>query len=144
MTIRLARLTDSKEIARLSLQHGYEVSETEVMIRVERLLLNEDHAIYVKEVSSNEISGWIHVHGRHLIGVYPFAEIGGLVIDSNHRRKGYGEKLMRKCEEWAMKKGYKEVRVRSGGHRKEAHEFYKGIGYQNSKWQEVFSQKLKE
>lgn len=144
MSIRGARLTDSIEIARLSLQHGYEVSETDVLKRIEKLLLNDDHAIYVIEVSSNEISGWIHVHGRHLIGVHPFAEIGGLVIDKNHRRKGNGEKLMRKCEDWAKSNGYQEVRVRSGGQRKGAHEFYKGIGYKNSKWQEVFSLNFKE
>ncbi|WP_088044601.1 GNAT family N-acetyltransferase [Bacillus sp. EAC] len=144
MLIREARLTDSKEIARLSLQHGYEVSETEVLKRMEKLLLNDDNAIYVIEVNSNEISSWIHIHGRHLIGVNPFAEIGGLVVDQSHRRKGNGEKLMRKCEDWARKKGYQEMRVRSGGQRKEAHEFYKNIGYKNSKWQEVFTLSLKE
>jgi hypothetical protein len=31
---------------------------------------------------------------------------------------------------------------RSGGHRKEAHQFYEGIGYENIKWQEVFRLKL--
>ncbi|MET3195178.1 GNAT family N-acetyltransferase [Bacillus sp. OAE603] len=144
MLIREARLTDSKEIARLSLQHGYEVSETEVLKRMEKLLLNDDNAIYVIEVNSNEISSWIHIHGRHLIGVNPFAEIGGLVVDQSHRRNGNGEKLMRKCEDWARKKGYQEMRVRSGGQRKEAHEFYKSIGYKNSKWQEVFTLSLKE
>lgn len=37
------------------------------------------------------------------------------------------------------KKGYQEVRLRSGGQRKDAHEFYKSIGYKEVKWQEVFS-----
>jgi GNAT superfamily N-acetyltransferase len=63
-------------------------------------------------------------------------------VDNQHRRKGIGEMLMRESEVWAKNKGYQEVRLRSGGQRKEAHEFYKRIGYKNVKWQEVFSLKL--
>jgi GNAT superfamily N-acetyltransferase len=144
MKVRKARVTDSDEIVRLSFQLGYEVLDSEVLKRLEKLLLNDDVAVYVMEKNRIEICGWVHVHGRHLIEAHPFAEIGGLVVDNNHRRKGIGEKLMRKCEEWARKKGYQEIRLRSGGHRKEAHEFYKRIGYKNVKWQEVFSLKLNE
>jgi GNAT superfamily N-acetyltransferase len=49
---------------------------------------------------------------------------------------------MQKAEEWAKDKGFSEVRLRSGGHRKEAYQFYEGIGYENIKWQEVFRLKL--
>ncbi|MFP7297018.1 GNAT family N-acetyltransferase [Neobacillus niacini] len=139
MKIREAKLKDSKQITRLSYQHGYEISEADVYKHLEKLLSNNDNAVYVIEISDVEIAGWVHVHGRHLIDALPFAEIGGLVVDENHRRKGYGEKLMRKSEEWARKNSYQEVRLRSGGQRKEAHEFYKSIGYKNVKWQEVFS-----
>jgi N-acetylglutamate synthase-like GNAT family acetyltransferase len=129
MTVRMARVTDSNEIARLSLQLGYKVLESDVLIRLEKLLLNDDNAVFVMEINNNEIFGWVHVHGRHLIESHSFAEIGGLVVDNNHRRKGIGENLMRKCEEWSREKGYQEVRLRSGGQRKDAHEFYKRIGY---------------
>jgi hypothetical protein len=44
----------------------------------------------------------------------------------------------------AREKGYQEIRLRSGGQRKEAHEFYKGIGYKNIKWQEVSSMELND
>lgn len=142
MLIRNAQITDSVEIARLSSQLGYEALVTEVLKRLEKLLANDDNAVYVMEENNGQITGWVHVHGRHLIEAQSFAEIGGLVVDENHRRKGIGEQLMRKCEEWARITGYQEVRLRSGGHRKDAHEFYKRIGYNNVKWQEVFSLKL--
>ncbi|MFC0189484.1 GNAT family N-acetyltransferase [Fictibacillus aquaticus] len=142
MTITKARLSDSEEIARLSGQHGYEVTEEEVYRHLEKILSDKDHAVFVIKLSDHELAGWAHVHGRHLIDVNPFAEIGGLVVDVNYRRKGYGEQLVRMCEKWARENHYKEVRLRSGGHRKEAHEFYKRIGYDNIKWQEVFSLKL--
>jgi GNAT superfamily N-acetyltransferase len=144
MPIREAQITDSLEIARLCSQLGYDVSESEVWGRLRKILADRDHAVYVMEVSPNEIAGWVHVHGRHLIEAQSFAEIGGLVVDHPYRRKGIGETLMRKCEEWAGKKGYREVRLRSGGHRKEAHAFYSSIGYQNTKWQQVFSLELTE
>lgn len=142
MLIRDARMTDAIEIARLSLQLGYEVSVNEVSKRMDKILLNNDNAVFVMEVRDNKIAGWAHVHGRELMEVHPFAEIGGLVVDKNYRRQGIGESLMRKCEEWAREKGYQEVRLRSGGHRKDAHAFYKRIGYNNVKWQEVFSMNL--
>jgi GNAT superfamily N-acetyltransferase len=142
MFIRNAQITDSAEIARLSSQLGYEASATEVLNRLEKLLANDDNAVYVMEEINSQITGWVHVHGRHLIEAQSFAEIGGLVVDENHRRKGIGEQLIRKCEEWARIRGYQEVRLRSGGRRKDAHEFYKKIGYKNVKWQEVFSLKL--
>jgi GNAT superfamily N-acetyltransferase len=63
-----------------------------------------------------------------------YAEIGELVVDTEYRGKGVGKKLMQKVEEWAKDKGFSEVRHRSGGHRKEAHQFYE--------WQEVFRLKL--
>ncbi|MGM0837995.1 MAG: GNAT family N-acetyltransferase [Bacillota bacterium] len=144
MQIRNARMADSKEIARLSFQLGYEVSESHVEKQLEKLLQWEDHQVYVIEESETEIAGWVHVHGRHVIESHSYAEIGGLIVNNKHRRKGVGETLMRNCEEWARNKGYQEVRLRSGGQRKEAHEFYRKIGYQNVKWQEVFSLRIEE
>lgn len=137
-------ISDSKEILRLSLQLGYEVLESEILKRLDKLLVSDDNEVFVMELDTNKIAGWVHVHGRHLIEAHPFAEIGGLVVDHNHRRKGIGEKLMRKCEDWARKMGYQEIRLRSGGQRKEAHKFYKRIGYKNIKWQEVFSIELND
>lgn len=89
----------------------------------------------------NSICGWVHVFGKCNIQL-EHAEIGGLVVDTEYRGKRIGKKLMRKAEEWAKEKGYLEVRLRSGGYRKEAHQFYKSIGYENIKWQEVFNHKL--
>ncbi|MNJ48958.1 Aminoglycoside N(6')-acetyltransferase type 1 [compost metagenome] len=137
--IREAELSDFIGITRLCDQLGYSVSENEVFERLNNLLNNDDNAVFVAEIEFAGILGWVHVHGRHLIEAHSFAEIGGLVVDAQHRKLGIGEVLMRNCEEWARRKGYKEVRVRSGGQRKEAHAFYKRIGYQNIKRQEVFN-----
>jgi N-acetylglutamate synthase-like GNAT family acetyltransferase len=139
--IRLANRKDIKELSRLCSQLGYESSEEQVESRLHRILHDMAHAVFVFEQEGSRLAGWVHVYGKHLIES-EYAEIGGLVVDQNCRRQKIGKKLMRKCEGWAIENGYSELRLRSGGHRKEAHEFYKQIGYENIKSQQVFSFKL--
>ena len=42
---------------------------------------------------------------------------------------------MQQVETWAKEKGIKEIRLNSGGTRKEAHEFYRAIGFDDEKVQ---------
>lgn len=143
MTIRQAKMSDLSEISRICLQLGYSVTEEELVVRLERLLPDTDNAVFVfhNDDVVGSLSGWAHVYGKHLIEL-EYAEIGGLVVDHESRRKGIGRQLMRKCEEWAREKGYKEIRLRSGGQRKEAHAFYEKIGYKNINWQQLFSKQM--
>ncbi|WEG14548.1 GNAT family N-acetyltransferase [Pullulanibacillus sp. KACC 23026] len=143
MTIRKASLSDLSEITRLCLPLGYPVSEKEISSRVDQILNDNDHAVFVFETNEGleTLSGWIHIFGKHLIEL-EYAEIGGLVVDIEKRRQRIGERLMRRCEEWAKEKGYEEIRLRSGGQRKEAHAFYEKIGYQNINWQQLFKRQL--
>lgn len=141
MFIRKAEISDAAQLCALSSQLGYDVEEGQMIDRLTKIIGDADHAVFVTE-TEHAIAGWVHVHGRHLLESSPFAEIGGLVVDSRHRRKGIGESLMRQCEEWAREKGYAIVRVRSGSKRKDAHEFYQRIGYTNVKSQEVFNLSL--
>lgn len=138
--IRPARNEDVKEVTRLCLQLGNQVSAEQVERRLKKINDEKDSILFLYEMD-NTICGWVHVFGKCIIQL-EYAEIGGLVVDTVYRGKGIGKNLMRKAEEWAMEKGYPEVRLRSGGHRKEAHDFYKSIGYENIKRQEVFSRKL--
>ncbi|MFD2616101.1 hypothetical protein [Terrilactibacillus laevilacticus] len=54
-----------------------------------------------------------------------------------------GQILLKECEKWAMKHGYSEISMRSGGNREKAHQFYIKVGYENTKWQKVFNRSLK-
>lgn len=138
--IRNAKMTDAKEIMNLSIQLGYPVTQEQVESRLERLLNHKDHGVFVFE-KEDMILGWTHVYGKCLIEL-EYAEIGGLVVDESCRKQGIGEKLMRKCEEWARNNGWHEMRLRSREHRLEAHQFYKKIGYENIYAQQVFYLKL--
>lgn len=139
--IRTAQISDMKELRTLCSQLGYEESEAEIKERLQYILKNSDHALFVYQDEDELVSGWAHVFGKHLLeGVY--AELGGIVVDSRHRRLGIGKILLKACEKWAMEQGYSDLRVRSGGTREKAHQFYSQMGYRNKKWQKVFDRTL--
>ncbi|MFP7254711.1 GNAT family N-acetyltransferase [Terribacillus goriensis] len=136
MAIRKMRLSDNEEIARLTAQLGYDVEKDTIKDRLATLICLEDHQVYVAEVESC-LAGWVHIYGKHLIEL-EYAEIGGLVIDQEYRKRNLGTQLMEKCEGWAKANRYREIRLRSGAQRTDAHKFYQKIGYQNIKSQSLF------
>ncbi len=140
--IRQADLSDVESIVSLALQLGYPTTSEAMKSRLERLRENVDHVILVAELTSHEVVGWVHVSSRVSFLDEPIAEIGGLVVDQNHRRRGIGRKLIQAAERWARSKGYSKVVVRSNVVRPEAHEFYPSVGYQLSKTSRVYTKNI--
>lgn len=66
--------------------------------------------------------------------------IDELVIDQVYRRKGFGKNMIDHITEIARKSGCKRIELDSGFHRKEAHQFYESIGYENRAY--LFSMNL--
>lgn len=139
--IRTAKQTDVEEIARRAVQLGYSATMEQITSRIDRIFSDPNAALFVCEIPEKQLAGWVHVFGKHLLQA-EYVEIGGLVVDKPFRRQGIGLQLMKKSEEWASENGYPEVRLRSGDERKEAHQFYKQIGYTNLKAQQLFALKL--
>ena len=54
-----------------------------------------------------------------------------LVVDENYRGQGIGRKLINRIEEIAISNQCKQIELDSAFHRKEAHHFYKSLGYQS-------------
>ncbi|MEH7515378.1 GNAT family N-acetyltransferase [Gottfriedia acidiceleris] len=138
---RIASTTDSSEIARLSGQLGYNVEKNQVIERLNKIVNQKDHVVFVAEIEGKLI-GWIHAHGRYLIESPPYVEIGGLIVDSTFRGQKIGEFLVKRCEEWSKLLGFKEIRVRTNETRLETLIFYKKIGFENTKAQKVFKKEL--
>ena len=70
------------------------------------------------------------------------AEALGLAVSRDHRRRGVGRALITCAENWAKEQGVNIVRLNSGSTRKEAHEFYRAMGYDDEKMQVRFLKKL--
>lgn len=141
MTIRPMTMADAPAVAALGTQLGYEHSLPSLI--AERLeSFASHHGCYVAE-RDGVVVGWVEVLGVHML-VSPrfFAEIGGLVVDAGARQQGAGRALMTQAEAWTRAHGYSEVRLRSGLHRAEAHEFYRSIGYESAKTSHMFRKGL--
>jgi GNAT superfamily N-acetyltransferase len=137
-TVRLARPEDAWRVATLCHQLGYSVSQEEAQRRLECIQQDERHAVYVAELADGCVVGWVHVYLRMLLLADLQAEVGGLVVDENHRGRGIGRILMQHAEQWARGQGCEAVCVRSNVVRERAHIFYQGIGYDNIKSQRTF------
>lgn len=142
VAIRLASAEDAERIAALCQQLGYPSSREQVQRRLHQLEQDEDHAVYVAERPDGCVVGWVHVYIRKLVVADQYVEIGGLVVDEGYRGRGVGRLLMEWAERWSRGKGGQVVQIRSNVIRKEAHHFYKGIGYSNVKTQLTFRKDL--
>ena len=137
-TVRLARLGDARRVATLCHQLGYPVSQEEAQRRLKCIQQDERHAVYVAELVDGYVIGWVHVYLRMLLLANQHAEVGGLVVDENHRGRGIGRILMQHAEQWARGQGCETIYVRSNVVLERAHIFYRGIGYDNIKSQRTF------
>lgn len=138
MNIRDAKIEDVPIIARLSGDLGYSSDEEIVQQRFLKIASDSTHAIFVAESDSGDITGWLHIMPRILLLSRPLAEIGGLIVAENYRRKGVGQLLMKSGESWAKKYNYEGIIVRSDTKRPESHHFYPQIGYELLKDQKVY------
>ena len=135
--VRIARLSDANDIARLTWQLGYEVDTPTVSARLSRILARQDQRFMVAELE-DRLVGWVHAIVWEFVETGPFVVLGGLVVDRTLRRKGIGRTLVIKAEEWAVEQGSAVVRLWSSVARTEAHRFYEQLGYSNIKSQYSF------
>jgi GNAT superfamily N-acetyltransferase len=140
--VRTAQMEDAGSIAELSGQLGYPSTATSVRRRLRNLLADNDHAVWVAENGDGAIAGWIHVFVKQLVESDGEIEIGGLVVDKNFRGRGAGKALVERAERWAKSRRLKSVYVRSNVIRKDAHNFYRKLGYKIIKTQSAFRKAL--
>ncbi len=132
---------DVEPVALLCGQLGYPNTSKEVAARFTALVGRSRHAIFIAEDASR-IFGWVHVQEMLTLETGPFADLGGLVVADGARGRGVGRLLVDAAEQWAIARGYPEMRVRSNVIRNEAHEFYAHLGYEVIKTQLNFRKSL--
>jgi GNAT superfamily N-acetyltransferase len=114
----------------------------EIEVRLDYASARDDHAVLVATADSGEIVGFVHAHERRLLVSEPYAELGGLVVAAEARRRGAGRRLVGEVERWARDRGLALVRVRSGVMRRDADAFYRAEGFGVEKEQTVFDKRL--
>jgi GNAT superfamily N-acetyltransferase len=141
MMLRLARIDDVAEIARLAEELGYPASAEMMRARLDSLLAHPDHRISVVE-EGNRLRGWIAVEHRRTLESGERIEIVGLVVDTRHRGGGVGRMLVADAEQWARQSGFDVILVRSNITRQASHPFYEHLGYIRRKTQHCYAKPL--
>src|SRR5262245_2941280 len=123
LSLRLARVSDAAEIARLTAHLGYDVDASTAEARLARILLRQDQRFWVAELDGRPV-GWLHAAIEELVESGAFVHITGLVVDQGHRKQGVGACLLEQAERWAREGGYPMVRLHSSSNRVATHRFY--------------------
>jgi GNAT superfamily N-acetyltransferase len=140
--VRLAKLADVTDIARLAGELGYPSTAEQVRDRLAAIEKDARHVTFVAALPGNEVIGWIHLSEDHSPGSDPRAEIRNLVVDSHFRSVGAGRLLAERGEQWARERGLAVIGLHSNIIRERAHAFYLRLGYTITKSQKVFRKTL--
>ena len=139
--LREAKVNDCLGICKVATDDlGYKCELELVKYRLENIDTNREK-VYVAEVDGRVI-GFIHAEIYNTLYYKSMVNLQGLAVDSEFRHKGYGRALLGEVETWAKNKGVDLIRVNSGFSRKEAHAFYRNLGYDNEKEQIRFLKQL--
>lgn len=144
MTIRVRRANadDVVQLAELTTQLGYPVTEDELGPRLTALLDDDASRILVATDDTDRPVGWLHVTVHRSLESLPSVRIGGLVVDEQHRSQGVGRRLLVAGEAWALERGMARLTVYSRQTRQRAHRFYEREGYRIVKHSYYFEKDL--
>lgn len=139
--LREAKVNDYLGICKVATDDlGYKCEPELVKYRLENIDANREK-VYVAE-TEEKIVGFIHAEIYNTLYYKSMVNLQGLAVDSEFRHKGYGRALLGEVETWAKRNGIDLIRVNSGFSRKEAHAFYRNLGYDNEKEQIRFLKQL--
>ena len=139
--LREAKVNDYLGICKVATDDlGYKCEPELVKYRLENIDTNREK-VYVAE-TEEKIVGFIHAEIYNTLYYKSMVNLQGLAVDSEFRHKGYGRALLGEVETWAKRNGIDLIRVNSGFSRKEAHAFYRNLGYDNEKEQIRFFKQL--
>ena len=134
MIIREAIIEDAFAICNISCADlGYDCSCEFVSTRISNLDKGREK-VFVAEVNGI-VAGYIHAEKYQTLYFEPMINILGFAVSSEFRRRGIGRMLLKRAERWANEVGIHKIRLNSGASRKEAHSFYRAMGYNNEKGQ---------
>ena len=141
MIIRKANVNDADDIHKICQDDlGYNCSVDLVKERIALLDLSRER-VFVAEYN-NRVVGFVHAEDYKTLYFDELINLLGLAVANDYRRQGVATKLIDFVEQWAKEIGIKMIRLNSGSSRKEAHEFYRKLGFDNEKEQIRFLKKI--
>ena len=111
---------------------GYPAEPDAVALRIQEFLGTKHsipRKILVLESSQKEALGFAELQLMSPLHTEKFLEVVSLVVGSAHRNHGFGKMLIEGCMCIAESWGLNKIQLRSNRRRKDAHEFYKTLGF---------------
>ena len=139
--VREALPEDASDIAVLCRDClGYECTDELIETNLKNLRADRERVFVA--VYEGRTVGFIHVEKYSVLYIEPMANILGIAVDEHLRHRSIGTLLIKAGETWAKEQGITAMRLNSGAGRKGAHQFYRALGYEDSKQQYRFLKKL--
>jgi GNAT superfamily N-acetyltransferase len=139
--VRAMRAKDLSRVVALNQELGYAGSLDQMRSRFKKIGRRVGNGLFVA-ILDGSVDGWLHVQVQQSLESEPFAEITGLVVALDARRRGLGRALVDSAARWACDLGLPHVRVRSNIRRQEAHTFYSALGFRLLKTQHAYEREL--
>ena len=142
--IREAEVSDAGQLADICRNEmGYDCTDAQVEAALRGLDTGREQVYAaVSGDADARVLGFVHVERYQVLYFDPMANILGLAVSHSAHRRGIGTALMQAAETWAEAQGITSMRLNSGAGRKDAHAFYKAIGYTERKEQYRFIKPL--
>lgn len=141
INIRQVTIDDAGDVCRICCDDlGYRCDKTLVRERISQLD-PEREAVFVA-VDDDKVIGYIHVEKYNTLYFETMVNVLGIAVSLAFRRQGVGRALINRAEKWAEEKEITLMRLNSGIGRRDAHKFYRKLGYGSEKEQIRFIKRL--
>lgn len=128
--IRDAEKSDAAVMSNMIKELGYEISLEHLHKEITRFSKKKNDRIMVAELDT-EVVGMLSLHIMPLLHREKnLCRITALVVNSTHRRKYIGQRLMEMAEAYGRANDCGYVEITSGIQRDDAHAFYMHLGYE--------------
>ena len=130
-------MNDAAALAQLMCELGYETTESEMQMRMQRISADECYRTFVAVVDGN-VCGMI---GTLTSPSYEHNDLGGRILAlatlSTMRRRGIGRALIATAEKDFAQRGIRRIALNTRLARQDAHKFYESLGYERTGWRFV-------
>jgi len=129
VTLRPVRQEDAERVAALMTELGYPSAAADVQDRLRRSLKSPTSCCLVAQ-SAGEVVGLM---SAELVPYFPngttVCRVTSLVVSSQQRRRGIGEKLIAAAADFARAQKCSGLELTSAERRVDAHRFYEQLGF---------------
>ena len=137
LSIRVAEPNDAAALAQLMCDLGYETTQSEMQMRMERIAADECYRTFVA-VLDGKVCGMI---GTLTSPSYEHNDPGGRILAlatlSAMRRRGIGRALVATAEKDFAQRRIRRIALNTRLAREDAHKFYESLGYERNGWRFV-------